>query len=200
MHNITIQNGAEFLYYGTHIKETSGLEGSISGNTSLTAYNLDKSFNIDLFQPSSGDTPRWMYGKEYDSDGGRGILIGSSIMFSDYAFDNGSSWVEQGANLKLFQNIVAWLLNITPLNEDSSILDESFGSYFLGFNILNAIILGVGLFAIFALLFSYQNKLKLNSLLQFSKMKNETGPKKQKSKNKISNVTKSSKTARRKRI
>ena len=199
LHNITIQNGAEFLYYGTHIKETSGLEGSISGNTSLTAYNLDKSFNIDLFQPSSGDTPRWMYGKEYDSDGGRGILIGSSIMFSDYAFDNGSSWVEQGANLKLFQNIVAWLLNITPLNEDSSILDESFGSYFLGFNILNAIILGVGLFAIFALLFSYQNKLKLNSLLQFSKMKNETGPKKQKSKNKISNVTKSSKTARRKR-
>ena len=42
-------------------------------------------------------------------------------------------------------------------------------------------------------------KLKLNSLLQFSKMKNETGPKKQKSKNEISNVTKSSKTARRKR-
>jgi hypothetical protein len=30
-------------------------------------------------------------------------------------------------------------------------------------------------------------------------MKNETGPKKQKSKNEISNVTKSSKTARRKR-
>lgn len=200
INNITKENNKEFLYYGGHIKETSGLEGSTSGNTSITAYNLDKSFDIDLFQSSNSKTPRWMYGKQFGSDSGRSILIGSSIMFSDYPFDSQSKWVNQANNLELFQNIVAWLLKITPSDNNSNDLYDDLQSSFIGLNVMYALIFGSGFFIISVFLFYSQNKLKLHNLFKFTFIEKSNTSKKSNKNMKNMKKPKFKKDQRRKRI
>lgn len=122
---------AQFLLYSGFVI-TSNLNPEYYGDTSDTAYKVDQDYNIAV--DTIVKDPRWM---EAVDGKGRAMLIGSTIMFSDYAYDATSSWIDQQSNLELFQNLVAWLLEITPL-EDPNLIDQDF-SFFARYNLLIAI-------------------------------------------------------------
>lgn len=122
---------AKFLLYSGAVT-TSNIFPEYYGDTSDTAYKVDQNYEIAV--DAIVDDARWM--GAYVGNG-RAMLIGSTIMFSDYAYDETSSWIDQQSNLELFQNLVAWLLQITPL-EDSNLIDQDFG-FFARYNLLIAI-------------------------------------------------------------
>ena len=103
-------NDSKFLYYGGYLDSISTIP-DYYGNTSQFAYAVDRKGAIDpdTYQSSS----HWMEGVDFGT--GRAMLIGSTIMFSELMYDNDTKWVDVESNLELFQNIVAWLLKITPL-------------------------------------------------------------------------------------
>ncbi|MCY3412972.1 MAG: hypothetical protein INQ03_15140 [Candidatus Heimdallarchaeota archaeon] len=108
-------------------------------NTSQYAYAVTQDYKRMI--DSLRETPLWMYGDEFSS-GGRVMLVGSTVMFSDYSYDGTETWVDQENNLGVFQNFVAWLLNITPVEEENELINQTF-SFFAWYNFLIA--LGIGL-------------------------------------------------------
>ncbi len=181
LNNITTD---PLLYYGAHLTETSGLAGAISANTSGSAYVLNPTFTYREFQNS----PRWLFGQSFDNDG-RGMLIGSTVMFSDMAFDETTSWVEQGSNLALFQNIIAWLLELTPVQE-ANVVTEPF-AFFVNFNITFGILLTLAVVAVVIFSYVYQGRLSLN---QLTKIRNQAP----KTRSKAKKATKTSKKTKKK--
>ena len=161
---------SEFLYYGALI-ETSTIIFDAYGNTTDFAYAVNQDYEIaaETYQHN----PLWMEGKEFGDDQGRAMLVGSTIMFSDLAYDNDTAWIDQVSNLELFQNFVAWLLKITPLNAQDNIVDEDF-DWFAQYNILFAF--GFALF-LALIWFAY---LVLNGKLSISQVFSIKTPKKQK--------------------
>lgn len=132
--NTEINNISRVLYYGTALNQVS--PSAKYGNASKYTYAVNKEY--DIINPS-GDGHKWISGHEIGSNDGRVILIGSTIMFSDLSYDNSTSWVEVEDNLALFQNLVGWLLKITPLNVPQGTITNDF-SYFLRRNIFFSIL------------------------------------------------------------
>ena len=127
---------AKFLLYSGFVSSTN-FDPAYYGNTSYTAYKVDQNFEIAV--DNIVDNAKWM---EALDGKGRVMLVGSTIMFSDYVHDGTSSWVEKESNLELFQNLVAWLLKITPL-EKENIIDQEF-TFFAKYNLFIA--LGITVF------------------------------------------------------
>ncbi|OLS29117.1 MAG: hypothetical protein HeimC2_03120 [Candidatus Heimdallarchaeota archaeon LC_2] len=126
---------SKVLYYGAAL--TSVRSTSAYGNASKYTYAIDQEYTI---KNPDGDGHKWVSGNSFGENDGRSILIGSTIMFSDYQYNDSSSWVDVEDNLALFQNLVAWLLKITPLNIPQETIDNDF-SYFLTTNILLGILI-----------------------------------------------------------
>ncbi|RMG37573.1 MAG: hypothetical protein D6732_06460 [Methanobacteriota archaeon] len=142
-------NVSEVLYYGSAVidkDEVSSLfKKIIHGNFSETAYAVDAQFDPAVLSQEFF----WLVGKEYEN--GRSMAVGSTIMFSDLPYDNNTKWIDQKDNLKLFQNLIAWLLQITPAKEEKPIIEQAF-SFFVSLDIGVAI----GLTVLFLLMvFSY---------------------------------------------
>ncbi|MHA2090748.1 MAG: hypothetical protein ACW98K_07805 [Candidatus Kariarchaeaceae archaeon] len=155
------------LYYGTSI-ESGALpldQIEADGSSSSSTYSVDKDNEMIIEDYYPNFTPHWMMGRTHDDleGAGRSLLIGSTVMFSDYSYDDTSSWVEQANNLQLFQNIIAWLLQITPLEGQEPIVSENF-SFFVRFNLLAAITLGGGLFLIVFVNLAIRNKQSIKEM------------------------------------
>jgi hypothetical protein len=179
---------SKFLYYGALV-ETSDVLFDAYGNSSEFAYAVNQEYEIaqETFQHS----PLWMQGTEFQDEYGRAMLIGSTIMFSDMAYDNNTKWIDQESNLELFQNFIAWLLKITPSPELDNIVDEDW-SFFAEYNIIFAF--GFALF-LALVWFTY---LVLTGKLSITEIFNIRIPKKQKvakTEPKAKKVTKGSKKA-----
>lgn len=127
-------NQSQFLYYGALVETTTVIFDAY-GNSSEFAYAVNQKYEVA--QETYQHSPLWMEGKDFGDDNGRTMLIGSTIMFSDIAYDNETKWIDQASNLELFQNFVAWLLKITPLVETDNIVNEEF-EFFAKYNILFA--------------------------------------------------------------
>lgn len=152
---------SKVLFYGTQISEN--FVSVHNGNASALTYSVDKGYDITL--EDTGHL-NWMSGNTFGSNDGRGVLIGSTIMFSDLAYDNNTTWIEMEDNQKLFENLVAWLLNITPLSKPVDTVDSGFG-YFLGRNILFSILIPVALVAIVFGTLIRTNTISANKIFSF---------------------------------
>ncbi len=156
-------NISEVLYYGSAVIDkdivSSLFKRIIHGNFSETAYAVDAQFDPAVLSQEFF----WLVGKEYAH--GRTMAVGSTIMFSDLAYDNDTKWIDQKDNLKLFQNMIAWLLQITPVEEAKPIIEQAFG-FFISLDLGVA----VGLTALFLLMvFTY---LIVNGKLAVSEITN----------------------------
>ncbi len=159
-------SNSNILYYGASLtteRPKSLLD--VAGNGSLSSFTVDKNHEIVLDEISTGSNhpPLWMAGDTYNDEGGRTLLIGSTIMFSDYPYDNTSSWIDQASNLEFFQNIIAWLLKITPREEVILIATENF-PYFIRINLIAGFILGSSLFLIIFGSLVYKGNLSLTNI------------------------------------
>lgn len=158
------------VLYSAHIEETSGLPGVISANTSKTAYVLNNEFSYREYQQS----PRWFYGKDFTgNDGGRGVLMGSSVMFSEMMFEGSTKWVDQGNNLELFQNMIGWLLQLTPVPELLAIVTEPY-SFFVNFNIFFGLALTAGVAVVVIFRYVRQGRLSVSDLTKFRQSVSKT--------------------------
>ncbi len=133
--NTELNNISRVLYYGTALSEVPG--NTRYGNTSEYSYAVNQEYVIK--NPPDGGH-KWISGHEIGSDNGRAILIGSTIMFSDLPYDNSTAWIDVEDNLALFQNLVAWLLKITPLNLPQGTITNDF-NYFLTRNVFFSILI-----------------------------------------------------------
>jgi len=194
VNNITSANDGSLLYYGGKVEETTGLTGKISGNTSSTAYVYNKDFEISEYQNS----PRWMYGQSFGKDAGNGLLIGSTVMFSDMKFDNSSRWIDQANNLEFFQNSIAWLLGITPLKKVVSIVNQNF-AYFLRTNIIAAVALGFGFLLVTFGFFARKKRVSFSQIFNIFRKGDDSGSDSKSGKKSSQKQKKQSKSKRRKR-
>ncbi len=125
-------NVSKILYYGTPIVDKDSVSSLykriVYGNFSHTTYAVDEKFETAVLS----QTFYWLVGKEYKQ--GRTMAIGSTIMFSDLPYDENSKWIDQMDNLKLFQNVIAWLLQLTPLDPETPIVEKDFG-FFVALNL-----------------------------------------------------------------
>lgn len=137
-----INDISKILYYGSTIDES--FTSTHYGNASALTYSVDRNYDLRV---EDLNRLKWMVGNTFGENDGRGVLIGSTIMFSDLAYDNENAWIEMEDNQELFENLVAWLLNITPLNKPVDTVDSGFG-YFLGRNILFSILIPIALLVI----------------------------------------------------
>jgi len=122
----------EILYYGSSLNVISRDRTRLLGNTSNT-YSVDQTG--EAREQEIGQI-KWLSGAEVN-DNGKVILMGSTIMFSDLAYDETSKWIDQQDNLGFFENLIAFLLNVTPLDPPQESVQDSF-SYLLRVNILAA--------------------------------------------------------------
>ena len=131
-----INNITEILYYGSSVNIISRESKRSLGNTSNT-YSLDQSG-----EPKSQEigSVKWLSGTEIGAENGKVILIGSTIMFSDLPYDETSNWIDQADNLGFFENLLALLLHVTPLDPLPESIQEDF-LFFLRVNILAAILI-----------------------------------------------------------
>lgn len=164
---------AKFLIYSGFVSSTN-INPTYFGDTSNTAYKVDQ--NYDVAVDNIVSDARWM---EAIEGKGRAMLIGSTIMFSDYSYDDTSLWVNQVSNLELFQNIVAWLLEITPL-EDSNLIDQEFG-FFAQYNLLIALGIAGGLLLLWIGSLIYRKQMTKDKIFDV-KIAKKSDKKKQKKK------------------
>ncbi|MDH5404740.1 MAG: hypothetical protein OEY49_19715 [Candidatus Heimdallarchaeota archaeon] len=166
LNNITEAENPTLLYYGGSTNRIKLFEqhGALQyyANTSTSAYVIDPDYEVsDEFLQKS---PFWFYGNDLEDNKGRVGLVGSTIMFSDLSYDDNSNWIDQASNLLFFENLLAWLLKLTPLPEIEQILENTFG-----FFVLNNFLIGVGTGLVFFVLYTLYNvkngKFKLNELL-----------------------------------
>jgi hypothetical protein len=154
------------LYYGASI-ERSRVERYANG-TELT-YAVTP--NYDIIAEDNGDVT-WFVGNSIGQNDGRSIVIGSTIMFSDLSYNDETAWIDVEDNNLLFQNIVAWLLKITPLNLPEETVDSGFG-YFLRRNILLSILIPVGLIALIFGILLKNNIITVDKIIEFRTKRRE---------------------------
>lgn len=120
-------NVSEVLYYGSPVVDqdvvSSLFKTIIHGNFSSTAYAVDAQFDATLLSQEFF----WLVAKEYEH--GRSMAVGSTIMFSDLPYDNNTKWIDQRDNLEMFQNMIAWLLQITPVEGSKPIIEQAFSFF-----------------------------------------------------------------------
>ena len=119
---------------------------SPNGSYSL-AFDKEPSDEISLSIVNTAYPPVW-FARRDRGNSSRTAIIGSTIMFSDLPVEkNGTEkWIEQEDNLKLFQNLIAWLVGITPLPEAEPAIAGPF--YLL---VITNIIAGISIAAIIIL-------------------------------------------------
>jgi len=196
VNNVTKANNADFLYYGTSVD----IKGAVreAGNVSSTAYVMNKDFVISKYQISP--PANWYYGQENtNGNDGRVLLVGSTIMFSDYHATDSMAFVNHASNLQLFQNMVAWSLGITPLPQDQSIVKEPFNPFFVTTNVAAATILGVSLLVFTTILFVREGRLSGSKIFDFINKKSAKDSDSSSGKGSSSKQKKPSKKSRRRR-
>ncbi len=161
--NITLNS--DILYYGTFVELTAGYQPEIYGNTSEYAYIVDQDYEA---LPSTIQTgPTWLVADKSDNDDvkGRYMLMGSTIMFSDLPYNSGEKWIDQMNNLEFFQNMIAWLLKITPQQDESPIVSNQF-SFFMQFNLYAATGIAIALGIIWFGYLIYKGRLSITGIFK----------------------------------
>ncbi|MHA1308067.1 MAG: hypothetical protein ACTSO7_13875 [Candidatus Heimdallarchaeota archaeon] len=118
----------------TYTTETNYLSASTSIiNTSQVAYGLRTSGEM----PSVGSVKTHKILAVEEKFLGRGVSVGSTIMFSDLTITNETTttWYETYDNAQLWKNIIAWLLLQTPIVTPTTDI--------FGFGVFAGIIFGV---------------------------------------------------------
>ncbi|MFV2014086.1 MAG: hypothetical protein ACC656_01540, partial [Candidatus Heimdallarchaeota archaeon] len=191
---------SKVLYYGSQITDNSA--SPHNGNASALTYAVDKEYTITT--DDLGNI-KWMSGSTFGENDGRAVLIGSTIMFSDLQYENETAWIDVEDNQELFENLVAWLLSITPLNKPAETINSNF-SYYLTRNVLLSVLLPLALLVLVFGTLIKTNTISLNNIFTFrvkrkatKKSKIEAGEKKTSKKSKKKTTKKTTKKQRRKR-
>lgn len=140
----------QVLYFGAGVLDStqggrSGIASSFTGNTSYTSYTLNDQSNVVTF--NTLNNIKWMVGREYTAADGRSAAVGSTIMFSDHEYDSTTSWIDAYSNKALFQNLVAWLMKLTPVLEEAPTIDNDF-NWFVGRTFFWGIMITLGFVAL----------------------------------------------------
>lgn len=173
------------IYYGAAIDDLTGLSPDFYGNGSENSFTIAKDYTVGRLQEEA-------HFMEANDDSGRTMLIGSTIMFSDYLYDSTTKWIDVASNLKLFQNMIAWLLKITPFEDVDPLVQQPW-EYFLANNLLFAFAFSIGLGLLWFLLLLRKRRI---SLLDIFKVR---VPKKKVSKDKKDTSKKSKPTTQQKK-
>ncbi len=169
---------SKFLLYSAIVSPKNPTT-EMYGNASEYSYAINQNYDDALSSELNLKSPRWMEAKEFSTKG-RAMLLGSTTMFSEYAYNSTSNWIDQEDNLKLFQNLIAWLLHITPLPEVNEIVNQEV-SWFITYNIFVALGIGILLIILWFGSLWYQGKLSISNFFAIGKPLPEK-PKKDKSK------------------
>lgn len=172
-------SNSQFLLY-SGLVSTKDLAPIYYGNASEFSYAVTQNYEmaLDTEKPAVKQV-KWMEAKEIGNNS-RVMLLGSTIMFSDYNYDNQSTWIEQYDNELLFQNIVAWMMHLTPKEKQNELVGDNF-AWFRNYNIFVAIAFGIVLFVLWFGSLIVNGKISTKNLLSISKPKSEkTGKKKKK--------------------
>lgn len=119
--------------------------------TPVTSYAIDERYQI--FRDPVNNFLTWLLAKELDTS--RVVLSGSTIMFSNQEVIEDSIWIDQLDNLKLWQNIILWLLNYTPHPEVSPPAIWAFSYYALVIAAFSIVVFGYAF-----ILYKYKNARK----------------------------------------
>ena len=153
-------NVSRILYYGAAIDDKTP---TIFGNSSFQTYTVDNKFNV--IDTLNGKV-KWFDAKEIGDLGGRALMIGSTIMFTNSSYDATTSWIDQMDNKLLFENIIAWLSNVTPLNKPADTINKSFGSLITD-NLLAAFAFTIGLIALSFIIFVRRKAYSSSKIFDF---------------------------------
>ncbi len=158
------------------------------GQTPPTSYTVLPGYSVTQIY----ERPAWLAYFEAEEQKGRTIVSGSTIMFSDMVDSyNNQTWIKKADHEKLFVNIIAWLLHLSPTEKIDTTLEKS-----VGYLMLLEIVAGVGVsLIVFVILYLYLFKLKTSkrtfaSLVKKEKRRSEkmyeekSSPKKDKKKKK----------------
>lgn len=124
-------------YYGTNFN-VNPANNSFVGKTAYTSYAVDQ--NYVAFGDSLNVGLDWLYGTSSGNNNGRTMVVGSTIMFSNLKYNNNTTWINSNndVNLKLFQNIIAWLFKITPLPAPQPLVSQNLNFFYFS-NLISAI-------------------------------------------------------------
>ncbi len=154
-------NVSEILYYGTGILDRDAVytqySSTVHGNLSETTYLVDEKYDLAVVSQKL----YWLIGKSFGD--GRTMAIGSTIMFSDLMYDNNTKWIEQKDNLQLFQNMIAWLLGLTPIKKATPIIEQEFG-FFLTFDIAVAVVSSLLVATVVFGVLVYQGRISISDI------------------------------------
>jgi hypothetical protein len=157
------------LYYGSSLDQP--VAQPFFGNGTELTYAVGPDYSIII--EDNGEVV-WLSGSSsIGSNGGRALLIGSTIMFSDYSYNESMSWNEVEDNNLLFQNLVAWSLKMTPLNVPEETVDSGFG-YFLSRNIFLSILIPIALIVLIFSILLKNNIITIDKIMEFRTKKKET--------------------------
>lgn len=127
--NSGIVNVSSIIYYGNPMFDRLTISSNKvneyeSGNASAFSYTINSKYATVVSQQKM----YWILGRELTTALGRSMAVGSTLMFSDLSYDNTTSWIDVADNKNLFINMIAWLLQITPLEPNNPQIDATFAS------------------------------------------------------------------------
>ena len=168
-----VSNFIEGVFYGNGIKDIyqgteSGYIERITGNTSTHSYTVNENYTPTFPTNERLGELYWIFGRQALDSLGKTVAVGSTIMFSDLIYDSetNTKWIDAKDNKALFQNIIAYLLQLTPVDATATALDYNFGFFVL-------VAVGGGLsfsLLLFVLIFGFNiftRKIKIQSIFQF---------------------------------
>ncbi len=127
------------------------------GKTPFTSYSVDDEYNI-YRDPGNGFLT-WMLSKNLGN--ARMVILGSTIMFSDYVISGNSTWIEENQNLDLWNNLLLWLLKYTPHPVRDPPAIWVFENYALVVAALSLVIFGISV-----LIYKYRSKKRASIKIQ----------------------------------
>jgi hypothetical protein len=160
----------KILYYGTAVADIyQGAQSNILkefiGNVSYSGYTINSEYDVVTFNNLLN--LKWMMGRQFTGADGRTAVVGSTIMFSDLMYNEETKWIDIYSNKALFQNLVAWLLRITPQLDEDPKLTYDF-AWFAIVNLLFAMGISLGFVIVIFANQIIPGKLKFNQIFDFS--------------------------------